>query len=58
MLWEGGPECYDKLGVVGGCCGWVYQSVMRGWVLVVGVVGVPECYDRVGVRGGRCGWAD
>ena len=44
----GGPECYDRVGVGGGCCGWADQSVVIGWVLVVG-----ECCDRVGVVGGR-----
>ena len=35
----GGPECYDRVVVGGGCCGWADQCVMIGWVLVVGVVG-------------------
>ena len=35
----GGPECCDRLGVGGGCCGRADQSVVIGWVLWVGVVG-------------------
>ena len=49
----GGPECCDRVGVGVGCCEWMYQSVMIGWVLWVGG---PECCDRVGVGGGCCGW--